>query len=326
MIIVIKGIISVLMSILSLFSSCIFGNFTARYEPVDADNIMLCFAAISDVHMTESFFRKSMLELGLYDMENADALPDALVVSGDLTDNGQREEYDALAGVFSKYKPAKNIILAEGNHDTWTQEDNYDEAEKLFIEYNKKISDRDIDKAYYSVVINGYSFIVLASETDWTFAYISDEQLEWLDGEMEKASHSGLPIFVVTHWPLNQTHGLPYTWGYEDDMDAGGFGYQSEEIEKILKKYNNVFMISGHVHNGFTNDNDARIYGYNSVESDGSFHSINLPSYMYMTTKGRISNGTGYQFEVYNDKVVIRARSFSAGIWYTMYDYSFDLV
>jgi len=158
-------------------------------------------------------------------------------------------------------------------------------------------------------------------------AYISDEQLDWLAAEMEKASEDGLPIFVICHWPINQTHGLPETWGEEDmEPDDGGIGDQSARAEEILKAYKNVFMISGHIHSGFSNESQNNINGYVSVESDGSFHSINLPSYMYMTFRGRIANGTGFTFEVYENEVVIRARSFSAGVWYTDYNWTIELV
>ena len=156
---------------------------------------------------------------------------------------------------------------------------------------------------------------------------MSDTQLAWLEAEMEKASADNLPIFVVCHWPVNQTHGLPGTWGDDEpEPDDGGIGDQSAAVESILKKYNNVFMISGHLHNGLVNDEQVDTYTYASVESDGSFHSINLPPYMYLTIRGRVSNGTGYQIEVYDDTVEIRGRSFSAGVWYTDYTWSIPLV
>ena len=61
--------------------------------------------------------------------------------------------------------------------------------------------------------------------------------MEWLAVEMEKASKDNLPIFVISHWPINQTHGLPETWGDEDmEPDDGGIGDQSAAVEEILKK------------------------------------------------------------------------------------------
>lgn len=323
----IKTFLSVLLSALNLFTFPVFGNYTAKTEPLDAENCKLNFAAISDIHMTDESLRNLMLGFGLHDMENSDYPLDALVCTGDLTDHGEAEEWENLVDAFSGYTPAKNIILAQGNHDTWTEDEGYNLARDYFIDYSEQITGRKIENEYYSTKINGYTFIVLASEDDRTSMYVSDTQLAWLEAEMAKAAADNLPIFVICHWPLNQSHGLPETWG-DDDMepDDGGIGDQSAAVETILKKYNNVFLISGHIHNGLTNESQEDTYGYVSVESDGSFHSVNLPSYMYMTIRGRIANGTGCQFEVYEDKVEIRSRSYSAGVWYTDYNYTIPLV
>lgn len=327
MIAFIKTFLSVLLTVLNLFSFPVFGSFSAKTEPLDPENCKLNFAAISDIHMTDSVLRSFMFEFALHDMENADYPLDAVVATGDLTDHGYAEDWAMLEKTFAMYTPAKNIILAQGNHDTWTEDEGYNLAREYFIEYNEKIAGRVIEHEYYSTKINGYTFIVLASEEDKTAAYMSDAQLAWLAVEMEKAAQDNLPIFVVCHWPINQSHGLPVTWG-EDDMepDDGGIGDQSDEVEAILKKYDNVFMLSGHIHNGLVNEEQTETYGYASVESDGSFHSINLPSYMYMSPRGRVSNGTGYQVEVYDDRVELRARSYSAGVWYTDYDCTIPLV
>ena len=322
----IKGLVAVIMSVLNFFFWPIFGDFTAATTPLKED-CRLNFAAISDIHMKDETARRDMLAFGLQDMENSQHSLDALICAGDLTDHGEKEEWEMLAEAFSGYTPAENIILAQGNHDTWTGDDDYALSAEHFIEYNEVIAGREIEKVYYSTKINGYTFIVLASEIDRTAAYMSPAQLEWLAQEMETASKDGLPIFVVCHWPINQKHGLPETWGDDEaELDDGGIGDQSAQVEEILKKYENVFMVSGHIHNGLTNESQEDVYGYVSVESDGSLHSINLPSYMYMTMRGRIANGTGLNFEVYDDEVVIRARSYSAGVWYTDYNYTIELV
>ncbi|MBP3446608.1 MAG: metallophosphoesterase [Clostridia bacterium] len=322
----IRGFLSVILTVLNVFTGFIFGDFTADTKPL-YDDCKLNFAVLSDIHMTEETARADMLRFGLQDMQEFSSPLDLVVASGDLTDHGEPEEWANLEKAFADYTPAKNIILAQGNHDTWTSDDNYALSRELFIEYNEKIAGREIDEVYYSTKVNGYTFIVLGSETDRTAAYISDTQIEWLEGDMEKAAKDGLPIFVVSHWPINESHGLPETWGDDEpEPDDGGLGDQSARVEEILKAYENVFMITGHIHSGFTKEGQEGVYGYLSVESDGSFHSINLPQYMYMTIRGRIANGTGFVFEVYEDTVEIRARSYSAGVWYTDYDYTIDLV
>ena len=323
----IKTILSVLLSVLNVFTFPIWGNYAGKFEPVDTDNCRLNFAAISDIHMKDDGLRSLMLGFGLHDMDNADSELDALVCAGDLTDHGYAEEWEALVGAFDGYTPAKNIILAQGNHDTWTEDEGYNLAKEYFIKYSKEITGRKIEHEYYSTKINGYTFIVLASEYDHTDMYVSPAQLARLEIEMAKAAADGKPVFVVSHWPINQSHGLPESWGDEEyEPDEGGMGDQSDAIEAILKKYNNVFLISGHIHLGLKNADQSSRYDYASVESDGSFHSVNLPAYMYPNSTGQVSNGTGYQFEVYDDRVELRARCYSASVWYTDYNYTIPLV
>ena len=314
MITVVKNFVAVLMSFISIFASPFFGDFTAEKKPLDTSSCRLNLAVISDIHMTEEKYRALTLEFGLDDMENTHYPYDALIATGDLTDGGEEQEWRNLAETFAKHSPAKNIILAQGNHDTWTEDDGYALAKDYFIKYSEEITGRKIEHEYYTEKINGYSFIVLASEDDRTSMLMSEEQLAWLEVEMEKASKDGLPIFVISHWPLNQSHGLPETWGDDEpEPDDGGIG-------------DNVIMLSGHIHNGFVKEGQENVYGYKSIESDGSFHSVNLSQFMYPTIRGRVANGTGYVIEVYDEKVEIRPRSFTAGVWYTDYCVTIPLV
>lgn len=325
-----KMFVTVVLTFLNVFTFPIFGFFAGEdnYQVKDAEDIKLNFAAISDIHMTDEFARVQVLKCGLWDMDHAADKLDALVLAGDLTDHGLEEEYENLKKAFEPYTPAKEILMVVGNHDTWTDEDDrYEPAKENFIRYSKEITGRELTECYYTTEINGYTFIVMASEGTSTSAYISDTQLQWLREEMDKAAEKELPIFVVSHWPLAETHGLPETWGDEEpELLDGSFGDQNYQVEAILKDYENVFMISGHIHNGLVNDRQADIYGYTSVESDGSFHSINLPSYMYMGIRGRVFNGLGYSIEVYENEVLIRARSFTSDVWYTDYDVTIPLV
>lgn len=330
MVAILKTLISFVLSFLSIFNlSGFFGNTGENtYDVKNEKEILLDFAAISDVHMTDDFLRGMFLECGLDDMDKAVNKPDALILAGDMTDYGVESDYENLRKSFEPYNPADNILMALGNHDTWTDEnDSYEPAKANFIKYSKEISGCELSDCYYSTEINGYTFIVMASEGTNVAAYISPTQLQWLRAEMDKAAAKGLPIFVVSHWPLALTHGLPETWGEEEPapMD-GSFGDQNAEVEAILKDYDNVFMISGHIHNGLVNEERADFYGYTSVESYGSLHSINLPAYMFPTSRGNFMNGNGYSIEVYENEVVIRARNFISGIWLTDYDVTIPLV
>ena len=331
----IKRMIALLMSFLFLTPSLLSGKqYAGDMETEGEEEPVLVFAAISDVHLTDSAARANMLAMGLYDMQCSVRPLDALLLCGDNTDSGYQEEekhrpqYELLADTLAQYTPAKRILLAEGNHDTWTADD-YGPAKDLFIEYNQRICGRELTEPYYAETVNGVTFIILGSEHGSVAAVYSEKQLNWLREQMAAADHSK-PVFVVSHQPFNGTHGLPYTWGLESDPDpdVGGMGDQSDEVKDILSAYPNVYLISGHIHSGFSNETTAALdplFNYVSVERVDGVTSVNLPSYMYPAVRGAGFNGQGYVFEVYADRVVIRARSFSAGVWLYEYSYTFYL-
>ncbi len=320
-----KSLFSVLILILTMLVSPGMLGKDIAYEPKDEGECLLNFAVISDTHLDGSAARQAVLELALDDIANAAFPVDAIVHAGDITNYGEVEEWETVAAAFANTDYLPEIILAEGNHDTWADA-GYEASLENFIHYNEVIAGRTLEKQYYSTEIGGYTFVVMGSEADHTDAYISDEQLSWLDATLSEASVDGKPIFVISHWPINQTHGLPESWG-DDDYDemTGGFGEESDEVEAILKKYDNIFFISGHIHNGLGDTVTKEMYGYQSVESYGSLHSINLPSYMYMGLRGQVGLGNGFQFEVYEDRVEVRARNYATGIWFAAYDYTIYL-
>ena len=150
MITIIKNLVAVIMSFINIFASPVLGDFTAEYKPVDPSGCKLNMAVISDIHMTDESYRALALEFGLADIQNSVYPVDALVATGDLTDHGEIQEWEMLKNTFAKYSPAKNIILAQGNHDTWTEDEGYNLAKDYFIKYNNEITGKSTEHEYYS--------------------------------------------------------------------------------------------------------------------------------------------------------------------------------
>ena len=94
----------------------------------------------------------------------------------------------------------------------------------------------------------------------------------------------------------------------------------------VIMGYKNIFYISGHIHNSVTNAQTSLLHGYESVETYGNITSVNLPAYSFTKNRTELQKGLGFVFEVYDEEVVIRARSYSAGVWYTDYNYTIELV
>ena len=336
------SVISFLFSIIMTIAAPLNMLTGAKTKPITnaEEDCRLSFASVSDIHMKNMWGEQNVFELGLCDMAKAKDRLDAVVFDGDLTDHGYYEMWDRFADAVLKYDIADNTFVVVGNHDTWgPNRDDFnnpiDGVKPTFITYNKIISDRDITEMYYSDIVNGYYFIALGSEEDHTNAYLSDKQLAWFDGEMQKAEATGLPIFVFLHQPVIGTHGLPYSWELEKDcdFDEGGIGPQNDQVVEILKKYDNVFFISGHIHAGLKNEDAKLGPDYASVEymknnNGNNITLINLPSYMYFDVirAAHTANGCGFIVEAYDAKVLIRARNFITGTYLSQYDVEVPLV
>ncbi len=306
------------------------------------ENCRVSFAAISDLHLRGNFkfIFQGMLELGLQDMADARDKLDAVAFVGDITDHGYIDQWNVFTDALSKYDIADNKLVVVGNHDTWgPNREEFDNPEDgvqvTFSKYNRLIAGRDVSTMYYSEVINGCYFIALGSEKDNTDAYLSPTQLQWFSGEMAKAAETGLPIFVFMHQPINKTHGLPYNWELQKDDpdDKGGIGDESDAVVEILKQYDNVFYISGHIHAGYKKSDSVIGAKYGSVEymennNGNKITLINLPSYLYFDFihGGHLANGCGWIIEAYDDEVLLRARNFATGTWIKLYDETVELV
>lgn len=285
-------------------------------EPVEFQNSEECrmsFVALADTHVRDTKINNFYLESGLQDMANAKDEFDALVIAGDLSEFGDSYSYNVLwekleASMFAE----KPILLATGNHDIRLA---YESQTEMIMDKASEYLDIVIEKPYYSYDVDGYTFIVLGSDA-WQLekAVISDEQLAFLDSELARGTKEGKPAFVICHQSLSDTHGLPEVW------ENGDLGEDSQEVYDILTKYENVFYISGHLHDGVY-ENSLEI-----LDEKKGVYSINLPAYGRENDYGDyLQPGLGAYVEVYDDCVVFTARDFRAGKSLEDMTYTFDL-
>ncbi len=295
-------------------------------EPIqakDPKNVNAVFATLADPQVSNYMFgRYQSFQEACIDLENAECEFDAIVGVGDIAENGLLEEYQLVYNEINGL--SKRFIMASGNHDIRLRA--YGQSYDRFSNFTNSLN-RDesmTENAYaegkyaYTEVVNGYKFIVMGSDKmAFEEAYISPEQLEWLDNEL--ATEKGKPVFVVLHQPLKLTHNLPTTWGNGTNKEAGSVGAQNDEIKAILAKHaddSTVILITGHLHAGFSQ------YSYEQIEG---FHSFNVPSFTIENKDGEEGgNGSGltYIIEVYDDEVLFRARNCRTGEWLSKWDVS----
>lgn len=287
------------------------------------DDCLLNVSMISDTHLEQKeLIRQGFLIAGLRNIKRAKCPIDALLVDGDLTNYGDQASIDTFYRLIDKYSPVRTLISVPGNHDIGHVEDrDHDEVRESLIASYNAYAGTDYDKIYYTMDINGYTFIVLCDEGDrWDFCTISQEQLEFLDAALAEATADGKPAFVCCHWPIEDTNGEKTVW------PGSGLELEGQDVQAVLEKYDNVFYISGHMHAGIKSHAVEEKYGLSNAETINGVTYINLPTYGIINWFGVPWSGTGAQLEVYAQKVVFRPRSYLTGHWYVNSVYTFDLV
>lgn len=298
------------------------------HSPKDKDDILLNVALISDTHLDDRLpLGKMNLAMGLMDMGRNRTPADAVVLSGDITNYGDEASVACMYELFDKYceTDPSGWIIATGNHEIGHPEEfTNEEARQNFIKYHKQYTGHNIENVYYSADVNGYTFIMLGdqSEDNWDSCDIYDDQLNFLDTELARATADGKPAFVVCHVPVEGVNGQDII--YEDgglDPDV------TEKVTAIMEKYDNVVFISGHVHTGINGPvlNDLFGFEFSCVEEHDGVTYVNLPCYGIVNRYGIPWNGMGFWMEVYEEEIILRARKFNTSRWYANYEFTIEL-
>ena len=266
----------------------------------DSNNVKLAMAIIADTHLPNRESAEVNLSNTFKDLANSPEKFDAFLLAGDIADYGTNNEYDRFFRVLDNQNVVENLFVTLGNHDA-----------RIFFKKNTKIVREKTEeylkkslggKIYYSHDMNGYTLIVLCTEKRiLEKAYISKEQIAFLDKELARGTKDGKPVFVMCHQPFAETHGLPEVW------KTGDMGEQNDEVRAVMEKYKNVFFINGHLHGGIFEKIAETINEENGV------YSISIPGYRKLNNFGIQDCGVGYYCEVYDDKVIFKARKFISG-------------
>ena len=155
--------------------------------------------------------------------------PNAVVITGDLTDFGRRAEYDHLRDLLSPL--TMPVYLMPGNHD------NRDQLRSSFGDHSYLGNSGFVQ---FSVAINNLQLIALdTSEAGASAGYLCKERLVWLATQLE--FHAQRPAIIAMHHPPFKT--------LIGHMDAIGLLAGSQELEELVMRYPNVErIICGHLH------------------------------------------------------------------------------
>jgi 3',5'-cyclic-AMP phosphodiesterase len=181
----------------------------------------LTICQISDIHCGSPYFVPDLLERSI--LEINDYEPVAVVVSGDLTDAGYRQEFEQAAEYVERFR-CENLMVIPGNHDS--RNVGYIHFERLFGERYSVIEFDD------AIMVG-----VDSSEPDLNDGRVGREHYGFIRHCFQNAGEK-LKIFVVHHHLIP----IPGT-GRERNIifDAG-------DILELLSELEVDLVLSGHKH------------------------------------------------------------------------------
>ena len=181
--------------------------------------------------------------------------PDALVITGDLTDFGRPAEYAHLAGLLAPLADLP-LYLLPGNHDERAQlrrsfaQHAYLQDGGEFVQYSVRVG--QLRLIALDTVAPGESHGVLCAE-----------RLAWLEREL--AACRGEPVVIAMHHPPFRT--------LIGHMDKIGLLQGAEQLEAIVARHPNVErIICGHLHRAI----DVRFGGTIASTCPGPGHQVAL--------------------------------------------------
>ncbi len=280
----------------------------ATNEPIEkSDGELFTFVVFGDPQVSNYMFARECCFYGACkDIKNQAEPIDALLVAGDVTENGLKCEFRMVSHILNGISDkVSNIFLIPGNHDIRLR--SYKKQLKRFCNAVSSIKNGVVPNGtnyHFSVDFPSCKFIMMgADRASFEAAHISREQLDWLDREIGLAEKENKPAFVFNHQTLKKVHGLPDVWQSNDNW-RGSVGRQSELLKRVFENHSNVIFVTGHLHMGVWEK---------TFEDFGKYKCLSIPT-VGAGNHGEFSHDSqGYVISVFEDKIIARARLFSQG-------------
>ena len=329
-----KRVLALLLSLLlvaAMLTACGKKQPTNQKTEFDETNIVMQFGALSDIHIgrtgtninTVLWAKDAYKTLRDIALQYNDKGLDAVLVSGDLTNNGTPEQVAEFADIYETvFDPAQvPLIFSLGNHDV-NVGSSYNKADMDFEqfyaalgqEYRQYEKDSDLANAGVHQVVNGYHFVAL-NPIDETYrnslansANYTAETKEWLDKTLEKITRENPNQYVFV-----STHPIMYGMAYGGEHTYTTTAWFTRELNEILKKYPQAVIFGGHVHFSINSDLSIMQDGFTSLQcgsvnymsnEDGEYRDSN--SAVSLSDREQVHSGYLVQVDANNNVRILR--------------------
>lgn len=186
--------------------------------------------------------------------------PNALILSGDITMNGEKENHQELSDKLAKIQESGiQVLVIPGNHDINNPHASYyfeDEKTKgqpitpeEFYEYYRNYGydqarSRDVHSLSYVYELDERYWMMMLDTCQYepvnlVGGRLKEETLSWMDGQLKEAKEAGVTVIPVGHHNL-----FPQSSLYTTDCAMDNY----EEAAALLEKWELPVYVSGHLH------------------------------------------------------------------------------
>ncbi len=223
---------------------------------------------------------------------------DYVVGCGDITENGDQEEWNMFFKAYLSSKRNKKLFFVPGNMDKAETQKGANTLRDAFSRHMSK----EVDNFYSCYETEEFILFGIAVEENDDINPLTSKQLEKLDKAVCKAAKACKPIIVFGHYILNETIDIDWRFAH--------LGVQSYEIKEIFERHQGkVLYFSGHIHRGLFKEGKKTLSQVNNVTY------ISTPSLCHPDSEhydaDNDSSGTCFILEVSKDSVLIEGFDFA---------------
>ncbi len=222
--------------------------------------LLLSFALLTDIHVSNSNPQPLVdLQRSVADINNV-ADVDFVIVSGDLTESGDRQALETVKTELDKLRVP--YYATSGNHETtW--------SESGVMDFSRVFGNNRFSFTHDSIFFIGFNSGPVIRMAD---GHVSPQDITWLTQQLDSITqqYSNIPVFVITHYPLQN-----------GDVDNWF------DVTDVLRRYNVQCVIGGHYHRNMLFDCDGIPDIINRSNMRGQ-DTINGYSYITITDSIRV--------------------------------------
>ncbi len=184
------------------------------------------FALMSDLHVTSDSIAENDVRRAVDQINNTPGI-DFVIVSGDLSETGDRLSLEKAKSILDGLKP--KYYATSGNHETKWSESGATDFGRIFG------SDR-FRFEHQGILFLGFNTgpVIRMAE-----GHVAPQDISWLNENLQKAGKEK-PVFIVTHYPL-----------MKGDVDNW------YEITDMIRPYNIKVILNGHYHSNRLTEYDG---------------------------------------------------------------------